>query len=848
MKIKFISLFLIILFVFTGCNFQIPEKVSVKTNAEYNLSLGSINKEFEIDAFNDLIESADSDISLYDYFPAEKDGSVQQFLMDIPIQEIPLDFSAYFSNSDIASSIRELSFEKEIEVPEIQKEISITVDSEYVNTAINSMLYVTGVPTTNTLVLFGISNFDSITYETGYFDIDCDVPNGLTAYLSSDGITLAATFINNKATFDLDGFTMKNDAVIRFSSSSTSPYVGYVRSGSKIENAQGVDASFPLPIQAPINLSDTSSVLENAVIGAGQIKTVMSVPESWTNFSCEYGITVTGAINITSPSNSNKTKTVSLAGKTITPSTANFESSINIQFAHSYISFEKPLEIKVSCSVESFDTINIRTNGIQTELSRQDTFTEALLTTIKKLMIGQSGIKGTYVNTLPAGNDIVLTANSNFFDINNINQNLICGKIDEPFELLSPQNLEKLINIKEHPVQPDEYNGWDFLVKIQLPGSTPSNPNRITLHSVSSGAKYKIKIAFTPELNWKYITINANTVPNRMELPLEFSFSRLTDNINSVLGLDFTNNFMLKELPLYIMVEEPEIEGDDGNNIFANSKYRGEISIFYGKQVGDEIVKQRDENGDVIQKRILGAGLANNGIMTFVDTPEREFKDNTNIVITDYSKCAHSIETDLIDLLDIPSIEDDDVQLYISYELNFTNDENSEEIIITKEMYDNCENLRTSIKIHGMVIIPFAFKVVGNQDVDINFNELLNISSTDDIFGRDSASSLGVLKDYIDVVDSFSIDYALNKMPIHSIPSVMINVKLFPDEEPKQFKLTEGKITLPSQKIDKLLNTYPLCPTVDFHFKRGTEFSIARKMALDLKLQLQLKTDGTINF
>lgn len=845
MKNKLISLFMIIFFVFTGCKFQLPEKVSVKTNAEYNFSLGRIYKDFDLQGFGSLTESTINGATLYDYYPDEEDSTVQKFLIDVPIQEIPLDFSTYFNKSDVALAIRELSFEKQINIPDIKKEISTILDSDYVNTAINAMLTVTGNPDTRTLYLFGSANFTAITYKTGKFDVSCNLPDGVIVRLNSNGVALEATFHAGQATFDIDGYTMKNDATLEFSEASTEVYLGCIRSGSVILNAEGVSATVDVPINNTLPLENSSSVLEEAIIGEGEILTEVKIPSTWTNVTCNYGIDITGALNVNAPTNSELTKSIDLQGKSIIPGNADFSSSFGLSFVDSYISFEKPFSISVTCDIKKFDSISIKASDIKTGLSRKDKFSEPMLKSIKRLMLLQSGIRGSYKNTLPSGNDINIIANSDFFGMENIHQSIEAGKDNEKIELLSPEDIHKLIYIKADPVEENEYKGWDFKLDIELPGSSTEHPDRITLYSVEAGGQYEIKLNFAPELNWEYIVLNGNTSRMSCELPLEISFDKLIDSIDSTLGVKLTDKFMLKELPLYVMVEKPEINdlGETGKTIFDDSRYKGDISLFYGTREGSSIIKSHDENGDVLEKKILGSELPNEGVLSFVTSPKREIKNNA--VITNYTKCKHSIETDLIELINLPSVEGS--ELFIGYDLFFTNDDKADEIRITREMYELSDKIHTSIEIHGIIEIPLAFKVSNEHDVDLDFGELLNLTDDRDIFGRTGPSTDGVLSEKIGAIESFSVIYTADKIPIYSNPDITINLHLFEGENPS-FKLKEGKITINSKNINQLVNTYPFCPSVDFHFIRGTEFSIGRKMAIDMNLQLKLKTNGVVSF
>lgn len=81
-----------ILLLFSACNFSIPEKVSVKTNANYNYSIGNISQDFsETFQAKKLFGDLETDGNkIYDYFPGQEDAKLQQYLLTIKIPDVDL--------------------------------------------------------------------------------------------------------------------------------------------------------------------------------------------------------------------------------------------------------------------------------------------------------------------------------------------------------------------------------------------------------------------------------------------------------------------------------------------------------------------------------------------------------------------------------------------------------------------------------------------------------------------------------------------------------------------------------------------------------------------------------------
>ena len=77
-----------LLFFFNSCSWEIPERVSVKTNASYNFSFGNFEKNLDSELNIQSMLSIDKEgVSVYDYYPQKKDSKIQQFLITMKIYE-----------------------------------------------------------------------------------------------------------------------------------------------------------------------------------------------------------------------------------------------------------------------------------------------------------------------------------------------------------------------------------------------------------------------------------------------------------------------------------------------------------------------------------------------------------------------------------------------------------------------------------------------------------------------------------------------------------------------------------------------------------------------------------------
>lgn len=116
MKLRFIFFSLLFSVILLSCGWQIPEKISVKSNASYNFTTGEIDTKLNDSLnFDELIKpDENSEFTVYNYLP---DGKSRQFVMRMAVADIPIDLESSFNESSINEAIKDLSFTQEIKVP-----------------------------------------------------------------------------------------------------------------------------------------------------------------------------------------------------------------------------------------------------------------------------------------------------------------------------------------------------------------------------------------------------------------------------------------------------------------------------------------------------------------------------------------------------------------------------------------------------------------------------------------------------------------------------------------------------------------------------------------------------------
>lgn len=110
-----------VVLVFTACAWQVPQKVSVKTKADYNFSLGNYEKELgEEMSMRSMMGNAGSEnaaIGSFDYFPGKQDKNTQHYLLKVELLNFEIlsaenaatAFGTTHSNLEIGSGAGQLN-------------------------------------------------------------------------------------------------------------------------------------------------------------------------------------------------------------------------------------------------------------------------------------------------------------------------------------------------------------------------------------------------------------------------------------------------------------------------------------------------------------------------------------------------------------------------------------------------------------------------------------------------------------------------------------------------------------------------------------------------------------------
>lgn len=800
---------------FTACTWQIPEKISVKTQAEYEFSIGNVEKDlgidFSVDSFQDKI--AIKDARLYDYYPGKKDDKVQQILMRIPLMEIPIDLNEYFNNSSLAESIDKMSFSQDVTVPSVNFSNEQDINVSDISAAINNGLTIAG-PVVSAPLLFNI-DFTSVSYLSGTMVITCaEAPDYMTVKIISGGNSCYGQFFGGKASINLQNFTLyKADSFIEFGANIATTYIGKISENSVIRRAEGITYALP---EIPLNfdfdtINTTDDSFESCTVKEGFVNTNIVLPSEWAGVTVAYSMSTSGGIAVDEPKTYGNTKVIDLKEKTITPGKTKVKAGIYLTLSNAIYNNSGSPKFVCTSDIKTFSSVTLNLNKVDTKVVKNDKLSDVMLDTVKGIKFGSSGLKGVFENNLPEGNVVTLEAKSKFIGLDK-SKNLATGKNQE-FEIMSELEQEDILS--KNPAADNEYNSWDFSVKLKFPGYTDANPNRVTVKNVVPGTSYHIGFSVEPVINWLEIKIDSSQTHQSDSMPLNMDLQSIVNNLDSTMGDTLFDKLRLSKLPLYMYCTKPDIAA------FDNAKFTGKISM----SIKDVTTLQEIDEPVVIN----GAEETIN----FVDYPKLEFENNT--VITDLDKIGYSKFKDIAAILYKSSEENTDI--FLDYDVSLINSsQNRSEIIITPDMLS--ENSAASIGIIAAIVLPLEFEAKEKIE-DLSINEMLGMNT------EFSTASLSQLNEIQSIVDSAAIVYTVKQLPIYSNPDW--DLKLILDEHirPVSLGTKTGTVQFNTADIKTLCKAETVTPQMILNIRENTKLSITRNPVVSMDVVLKVATDGT---
>ena len=820
----------------TGCvqfqNMTVPKKVQVKTTAEYNFTIAEFEKDFS-DKLSaaEIQKSIGETFEFYDYNPGGNE-KVQQYLLRMPLEEVPLDFGSYMESIDIGKNLDAMNFEQDIPIPNLQLNAEQEIDLEILNTMMIGLLAVKGnIGTGPQKVNF--KGFSTVSISSGKLTINTASANGTVKLYSASGLTQAGcstatpiatgTLKSGKVVFDLSGKTLyANETFIDFVDDNTNQeFVGTLNKTAKISKVTGLSQDDKIITLDPVSFKgagESSPVKECVFSDDSKLSLNITTP-SWSGVTITKNIKLSGGLDLTFSGS----ETESLMGKKYTNQDIILEPELTLTFSNATIDFTSKPKFELSSEIKGFESVTVKLpEGVKTSFDVKQELPSSASSMVKEIVWNAgSGIEIEYSNTLPDGNAMEMTASSEFIGLTSQTKTIETTTGNEKKTIQFHSAAEKTIKISETPKV-------DFSASLTLPGFN-STENTITISNVVPGESYKIAMKITPVFNWESITIDTTALNEKgvsEKMAVNFNPKTLLSSLDSMLdpsgNSKISDKIDLSKLELKLFCERPDYES------FKNVQFEGKISL----------VGTSDEGKNLNNPTyILGTETEDHQLI-FNNEPVLE-KDSKGTVISDLTRVP-CVGMDLASTINsISELE----KLGLNYSLKLTGTDGKTDLKLKKTDLNNSSN--TSLKITAMIILPLELKVTEDYTVDVmkmagkSFDP--NNSSEADLLGRTDFSSLGgTMEKLMNIIESVSVTYAPSKKPIIGNAEIKIDLDGTGTKfEEKSISINGGIYT----EKPKMIVENPVKPSVNVVLKQG-ELKIPREMSFKTRLDLQIKTNG----
>ena len=301
---------------------------------------------------------------------------------------------------------------------------------------------------------------------------------------------------------------------------------------------------------------------------------------------------------------------------------------------------------------------------------------------------------------------------------------------------------------------------------------------------------------------------------------MDFNPSSLLKGMKDSIGSDMADKIEFDKVPLYLYCEATK-----------GLEAEASLNMFYGSKT-TPIVPRTSTIVPILDDT------------TIQNKPLPEFAKDGETVITNLAKTTYLATADITSIINSSdaSIQEDD-QLCIEYGISSVGG------TIKKS---DIQNDGLKITIYAVIDIPVRFKVT--DDIQLDLSSMSGLSSGSGSGSGSSSSSVEVpneVKKVLDVVSSISVKYTANKLPIHKTSGTMkLGIDLLNNGDMEWANISDsGKkeiITLPRRTLNAFKESPSFNPNIVIKMEQDTVFSIPREKAVNMYIELSVKTGGKI--
>lgn len=307
-------------------------------------------------------------------------------------------------------------------------------------------------------------------------------------------------------------------------------------------------------------------------------------------------------------------------------------------------------------------------------------------------------------------------------------------------------------------------------------------------------------------------------------VPLEtkgigFNPSTLLNGMKDSIGSDMDGKIEFDSVPLYLYCQTTK-----------GLKAKATLNMFYGTNAEPPVAHTTPVSI-----------LSNTEIQ---NKPLPDFAKDGETVITSLPKTSYVATADIKDLINSsdPAIQDGD-QICVGYAISNLNG--------TLKKSD-LENDGFKIIIYAVIDVPVRFKVTNEINLDLSsMSGLASGSGSGSGSGSSSVEVPNEVKKVLDVVSSISVKYTANKLPIHKTSGTMkLGIDLLNNGDMEWANISDsGKkeiITLPRRTLNAFKESPSFNPNIKIKMTQDTVFSVPREKAVNMYVELSVKTGGKI--
>lgn len=870
-----------VIFMSTSCgNMAIPSSLSVKTDAEYNFTIGTIEKdlsELSSDLKNNLNEklsTAGSDgvtAKLYDYQP--NNTTMQEYLIEYPVSDYSLDLSSYLNDGSNTGFSQSGSYAQS--VPKIDQTFSFdeTITSTQVMNAVGApaptgditiiepgALYTETAPAT--LDKYGkiwikvvINNISSMTFASGDLTITL-TPTGTPS--DSFGKIVTASLVdasNNEVSNATSSKVMGNNVIslkIPLSGKTIGKtmqlnFGGSMWGGNMSQSdAYAVTSQFTNAVLAEatgvtvnvdsFTIGDTEGTdlsiapVVSAIIDTGTLNISSQIPSGWTGVSCSLTPSITGALtagagktftNASDTSGYLFNKTLDLKNSSLLAGSKIYVSgTAEFSLSNATILFSAgnaSFTVNGSCSVQKLSKAVVTVTTQPAYTVNKTLSSLDIASIVNKINNAKFTITGTFINGLPDGNNMSAKMTSTYFS------NLSGNMADSYYEITSNGTTATTTTATKDTVTLAS-DTVDMTANILLPGQTEGSTATATFSNIETNKNYTVDYTFSVAIDWESADVNISAIKSKLTKTGEITnfkdtdFSTYFSSVTSDQDIEGIDSVKIKNLPVYMYVIAP----DEIQAMFSSAKAQASLSASY------------TPNGSTTTT--VSALIPDNTEINFVDNAI-VLGDTATTVTTDISKTTSSIDLDLADV-----INSKPKNLVLNYTIAPGTPSASTMTI------NNPGESKAEISVKLLMVLPMEL----NLGTDVTFT--YDMGSTDssgtaaDLLGRDSGTT--DYDKYVNALKRISI-YTDVTNNILSGENLTITLSDTASGISKSLTTSSGSqtLTFTADDMNAVLHNYPFAPKVKVSAPKTTTqtIKVLRNPSVKALVGLTIATDGTIN-